>query len=100
MMKLRRARRKGASDRIDREYFENYRGLGPYREVWNRFTDPDHLTDLIRVVWNKAKGYKLLVAGSASGELVGALRKRGIDAWGIENNGAIHARTPTELKKF
>ena len=27
-------------------------------------------------------------------------RARGIDAWGIENNCAIHARTPKELKKF
>jgi hypothetical protein len=32
------------------------------------------------------------VAGSASGELVGALRARGIDAWGIENNRAAHAQ--------
>ncbi len=47
---------------------------------------PAYLTDLIKIVWNRAKGYKLLVAGSASGELVGALRERGIDAWGIENN--------------
>src|SRR6267142_987909 len=29
-----------------------------------------------------------------------ALRERGIDAWGIENNRAIHARTPKALKKF
>ena len=61
---------------------------------------PAYLTDLIKIVWNRAKGYKLLVAGSASGELVGALRERGIDAWGIENNRAIHARTPKALKKF
>src|SRR5712672_3200718 len=100
MMKLRRARRGGASDRIDRGYFENYRGLGPYHEVWSRFTDPAYLTDLIKIVWNRAKGYKLLVAGSASGELVAALRDSGIDAWGIENNRAIHARTPKALKKF
>src|SRR6266436_2355035 len=100
MMKLRRAHRDGASDRIDRAYFENYRGLGPYHEVWSRFTDPAYLTDLIKIVWNRTKGYKLLVAGSASGELVAALRDRGIDAWGIENNRAIHARTSTALKKF
>src|SRR5207245_7704861 len=56
--------------------------------------------DVVKIVWGRAKGYKLLVAGSASGELVGALRARGIDAWGIENNRAIHARTPKELKKF
>ena len=69
-------------------------------EVWSRFTDPAYLTDLIKIVWGRAKGYKLLIAGSASGELVGALRERGIDAWGIENNRAIHATTPKALKKF
>src|SRR5260370_951755 len=100
MMRLRRARGKPAADKIDLGYFENDRGLGPYSEVWNRFTDPAYLTDLIKIVWNRAKGYKLLVAGSASGELVGALRAGGIDAWGIENNRAIHARTPKALKKF
>jgi len=100
MMRLRRARGKSAADRIDRTYFENYRGLGPYREVWGHFTDPAYLTDLIRIVWGRARGYKILVAGSASGELVEALRERGIDAWGIENNRAIHARTPKELKRF
>ena len=103
MMRLRRARGadgKPLSDKIDRDYFANYRGLGPYHEVWSRFTDPAYLCDLIKIVWNRTKGYKLLIAGSASGELVGALRERGIDAWGIENNRAIHARTPKALQKF
>ena len=103
MMRLRRERvrtEKSLSDRIDRDYFANYRGVGPYSEAWRQFTDPDYLTQLIKIVWGRAKGYKLLVAGSASGELVGALRERGIDAWGIENNRAIHARTPKDLKKY
>src|SRR5258708_3863771 len=103
MMRLRRLRGNGsgpASEKVDRSYFENYRGLGPYSEVWQEFTDPAYLTDLIKIVWNRVKGYKLLVAGSASGELVGALRARGIDAWGIENNRAIHAKTPKPLLKF
>src|SRR6185369_12507901 len=92
MMRLRRARKEGGrSDRIDREYFENYRGLGPYHEVWSRFTDPAYLRDLIGIVWNRTRNYRLLVAGSASGELVGALRALGVDAWGLENNRAIHA---------
>src|SRR3974390_2604096 len=102
MMRLRRARGANGqlvSDKIDRAYFENYRGLGPYREVWKEFTDPAYLMNLIKIVWDRAKGYKLLVAGSASGELVGALRVHGIDAWGIENNRAIHAKTPKELQK-
>ncbi|MCP1860219.1 FAD-dependent oxidoreductase [Bradyrhizobium japonicum] len=104
MMRLRRERAQEegepVSDKIDRDYFENYRGLGPYSEAWRHFTDPDYLTRLIGIVWGKAKGAKLLVAGSASGELVGALRDRGIDAFGIENNRAIHARTPKALKKY
>jgi SAM-dependent methyltransferase len=100
-MRLRRARldsRKSTSDKIDRDYFENYRGLGPYREVWQQFSDPDFLMSLIRIAWSRTTNYKLLVAGSASGELVGALRARGIDAWGIENNRAIHAMTPPALQ--
>jgi protoporphyrinogen oxidase/SAM-dependent methyltransferase len=103
MMRLRRARaqvNKKLSDKIDRDYFENYRGVGSYCEVWSQFTDPDYLVEMIRIVWGKAKGYTLLVAGSASGELVGALRERGIDAWGIENIRAIHSNTPKQLKPF
>jgi monoamine oxidase/SAM-dependent methyltransferase len=102
-MKLRRVRagsRGTAPDKIDRDYFENYRGLGPYREVWQHFSDPDFLIDLIRIAWNRTAGCRLLVAGSASGELVGALRDRGIDAWGIENNRAIHVKTPAALKQY
>jgi len=107
MMRLRRTKAQDSrplSDKIDRDYFDNYRGLGPYHEAWKEFTDPDYLTQLIRIVWGGTKGfkkgYKLLVAGSASGELVGALRERGIDAWGIESNRVIHGRTPKAIRKF
>ncbi len=105
MMRLRRVRSQAEtplSDKIDRAYFDDYRGQGPYGEAWSQFTDPDYLANLIKIVWNKAKGkgYKLLVAGSASGELVGALRDRGIDAWGIESNRYIHGKTPKALKKY
>jgi protoporphyrinogen oxidase/SAM-dependent methyltransferase len=103
MMRLRRARAQGdtpVSDKINRDYFDNYRGLGPYGETWRHFTDPDYLMELVRIVWGKTKGYRLLVAGSASGELVGALRERGIDAYGIEHNRYIHGKTPKGLKKY
>jgi SAM-dependent methyltransferase len=103
-IKLRRARSqaqgKPVSDKIDADYFKNYRGQGPYHQVWNQFTDPDYLKQLIDIVWKPAASYKLLVAGSASGELVGALRERGIDAYGIENNRGIHAKTPAALQEF
>jgi protoporphyrinogen oxidase/SAM-dependent methyltransferase len=104
MMRLRRARSQSErplSDKIDRDYFDNYRGQGCYGKAWRQFTDPDYLMKLIGIVWGKAKGSaKLLVAGSASGELVGALRERGIDAFGIENNRTIHARTPKALRNY
>ena len=103
MVKLQRRRAQGVaslSDKIDRDYFDNYRGQGPYAQVWQQFTDPNYLTELIRIVWSRARGYKILIAGSASGELVGALRARGLDAWGIENNRTIHGRTPKALQKY
>src|ERR1700739_437784 len=84
MMRVRRARGEGAnpalaktrsgkpvSDKIDREYFENYRGLGPYSEAWNRFIDPAYLTDLIKIVWNRNNSYKMLAARAASGHIGG-----------------------------
>jgi len=88
------------SDKIDRAYFDNYRNSGPYHEVWERFTDPNYLAEMIKIVWRPKKGYRLLVAGSASGELVGALRERGVNAWGIESNRYIHGKTPKALKKY
>ncbi|WP_027583247.1 FAD-dependent oxidoreductase [Bradyrhizobium sp. Ai1a-2] len=103
MVRLRRARAQAdqpLSDKIDRNYFENYRGLGPYSEAWRHFTDPALLMEMIQIVWGEAKGYKLLVAGSASGELVGALRERGVDAWGVENNRFIHGKTPKALQTY
>ncbi len=102
MMKLRRARQgdRRVADAIDRDYFANYRGVGPYRDVWSRFTDPDLLLQWIRTVWNPDARFRLLVAGAASGQLVAALRERGVDAWGVENNRAIHAQTPSDVAAY
>ncbi|MBI5263066.1 MAG: FAD-dependent oxidoreductase [Bradyrhizobium sp.] len=102
-IRLRRAREKDdqrLSDKIDRDYFDKYRGVGPYGQAWTQFTDPDYLMNMIGIVWGRDKGYRILVAGSASGELVGALRERGVDAYGIENNRVIHARTPKALQPY
>lgn len=102
LMKLRYARQNNGQKpaNIDRAYFDNYRGVGPYADAWRQFSDPDYIADLIDLVWKPKKPYKLLIAGSASGELVGALRAKGIDAWGVENNRYIHAKTPKALKKY
>jgi monoamine oxidase/SAM-dependent methyltransferase len=88
------------SPRIDRTYFDNYRALGPYAEVWHKFSDPDYIIDMVRKIWKVGPQFKMLVAGSCSGELVAALRERGIDAWGIENNRYIHGKTPGAIKPY
>ena len=85
---------------IDKAYFENYRKLGPYSEAWKTFFDPAYVDDMFRMIWKPKKKYRLLIAGSANGETVAAMRKRGIDAWGIENNIHIHGQTPEAVQEF
>lgn len=89
-----------AASNVDRAFFKNYRGRGPYNEAWREFFDADYLTDLIATIWGKSKGYRILDAGSASGLTIKALRDKGLDAWGIENNRFIHAQTPAEVEKY
>jgi len=102
--KTRAARAKGPAllgpPRIDRDYFDDYRGLGPYSETWTHFFDADYLRDLIEIVWGKRRGYRLLDAGSADGRTVAAMRERGVEAWGVESNRLIHARTQPETERF
>jgi SAM-dependent methyltransferase len=88
------------SARIDRTYFRDYRGLGPYRDAWRAASNPGHLADLVSRVWGVGRGARLLLAGSASGQVVGALREFGFDAHGVENDRFIHAETPDELRAF
>jgi SAM-dependent methyltransferase len=76
------------------------RQLPRLSQILTSCSDPDYIISVIRAIWKPAKAFRLLVAGSASGELVGALRERGIDAWGIENNRYIHAKTPDALNAY
>ncbi len=88
------------SAKIDRAYFDHYRGAGPYGDVWRQFSNPDYLKNLAIKAWGLKTGARILIAGSASGELVMALREGGFDAFGIENNRTIHARTPAQAKPY
>jgi len=94
MMRLRRAGAAGHGvvRQVEPRLFRNYRASDPTAK-FGAFTDPAYLTDLIKIVWNRAKGYKLLVAGSASGELVGALRRTRDRCLGHRKQPAVHART-------
>ncbi|MGE3538043.1 MAG: FAD-dependent oxidoreductase [Candidatus Tectimicrobiota bacterium] len=85
--------------RIDRQYFDTYRGLGPYAETYQHFHNATYLMDLIRLVWGSKSGYRLLDAGSASGLVLDDFAAFGVQAWGIENNRYIYSQTPDRLRK-
>jgi monoamine oxidase/SAM-dependent methyltransferase len=99
-----RARKSGKKallrNQIDKDYFDNYRNVGPYAAAWSQFFDPAMVDDLIRLVFQPKKKYRLLITGSASGLVVDAMRQRGIDAWGIENNIYIHSQTPPGVADY
>jgi len=86
--------------RIGRAYFENYRGLGPYDEIWNRFFDARQIAQMARLAWDLGEHFSILDAGSANGLTVAALRGIGLDAWGIENNRFMQGRTPVEAAAY
>lgn len=86
--------------RIGRAYFENYRGLGSYDEVWRKFFDARQVAQTARLAWNLGESFSILDAGSANGRSVAALRDIGLDAWGIESNRFIHDRTPAETAGY
>ncbi len=87
------------TSRIDRQYFDTYRGLGPYADTYQRFFNAAYLLDMIRLVWGAKPGYRLLDAGSASGVTLEDFSAFGVQAWGIENNKYIYAHTPDKWLK-
>ncbi len=100
-IRLRRSRDgSNGSDKIDAGYFKNYRRSGPYAEAWAKFSDPAYLLKLLNLVWPSDRPMRLLIAGSASGQLVGGLRALGVDAWGVDNNRAVISQTPAELAAY
>ena len=89
-----------SSRNINRDYFENYWQVGAYKDVWQRFFNAEFLRDTIREVYGAGDKFSILDAGSASGQSVGALRKLGLNAQGIEKNAWIHGQTAPDLLKF
>src|SRR5262252_9225295 len=85
--------------KIDRQYFDTYRGLGAYADMYQHFFSALYLIDMIRLIWGAKPGYRLLDAGSASGLTLEDFAAFGVQAWGIENNKYIYAHTPDKLLK-
>ncbi|MBM3222806.1 MAG: methyltransferase domain-containing protein [Candidatus Tectomicrobia bacterium] len=97
---LRKAPRSGLVPKVDRQYFDTYRGLGPYADTYQRFFSAAYLLDVIRLVWGAEPGYRLLDAGSASGLTLEDCAAFGVQAWGVENNHYIYASTPDRLRQY
>jgi monoamine oxidase/carbonic anhydrase/acetyltransferase-like protein (isoleucine patch superfamily)/SAM-dependent methyltransferase len=72
----------------------------PADAVRDLFFDGKFVADLLDIVWGVAPGATILVAGSGSGAMVGALRSLQFDAWGIESSSLACQRTPGELQKY
>lgn len=85
---------------INRSYFDNYWQAGPYSEVWSQFFNAGYLKDAIQLAFGAGDKFSILDAGSASGQTVGALRKLGLNAHGVEKNAWIHSQTAPDLKRF
>jgi SAM-dependent methyltransferase len=72
----------------------------PADVVRDLFFDGQFVADILNIVWGVAPGATILVAGSGSGAMVGALRSLGLDAWGIESDSLAHRRTPEKLQEY
>jgi SAM-dependent methyltransferase len=84
---------------IGDRYFESYSGEGSYEYAFEDLFNSQYTVDLIAAVWDQKPPYKLLDCGSANGLTLEQFETYGIEAWGIENNENIHAKTPEELLK-
>jgi len=61
---------------------------------------PAYLTDLIKIVWNRARGYKLLVAGSGAESWWALCVRVGWMPGVLKTTAPFTAQTPKALKKF
>jgi monoamine oxidase len=69
-------------------------------KVRDRFFGGRFLADMLDIAWELKPGATVLIAGSAAGATVGALRNLGYDARGVESDPIIHGLTPADLRTF
>lgn len=83
---------------VDGDYHATYDGENSYEESFDEYFDAQQVADEIEIVWGAKPPYKLLDCGSANGLTLAELAGIGIDAWGIESNEQIHAKTAPEWR--
>jgi SAM-dependent methyltransferase len=79
-------------------YFDTYSDNLSYEEAFEDLFNAKYVADLINAIWSPEPSYKLLDCGSANGLTLKQFDKLGVEAWGIENNAHIHAKTPDEWR--
>ena len=81
---------------VPNDYFEEYASDTTYNESFEEYFCEDWTCDLIETVWGHKTGYKILDCGSANGLTLERFERKGVEAWGIENNQFIHTQTPAK----
>src|SRR5262249_41756949 len=89
----------GRNGQLGSDYHDYYDGERTYEESFREYFCEHYAVDLIRTVWGWSPPYCLLDCGSASGLTLEAFARVGVEAWGVENDELIHARTPATWKK-
>ncbi|MBM4192404.1 MAG: methyltransferase domain-containing protein [Gammaproteobacteria bacterium] len=80
------------------DYHDEYAVGMSYERSFREYFDEHYTCDLIETIWGLKPPYRLLDCGSASGLTLACFAKKGVEAWGIENNEHIHAQTKPEWK--
>lgn len=83
---------------VPNDYFEEYASDSTYIESFEEYFCEEWTCDLIEAVWGHKTNYKILDCGSANGLTLERFERKGIEAWGIENNQFIHSQTPSKWK--
>ena len=83
---------------MDREYFEDYCGRGPYAEIWRDHSGiANCLAGLAR---ERVRPRSLVVLGTATGEVLRAFEDAlGVRVFGCERSAWAHARIPARFRR-
>ncbi len=88
-----------AVPKIDRHFFEHYRGLGHYKDVFLQFFNAKQSKEAIKTAWKPGEPFTVLVVGSGNGLAMEAFSQVGVEAWGVESNPYIHRLTSQQWQK-
>ncbi len=69
-------------------------------DVPRTYLHADFLADIAQAAFGLRRGDRVLHYGSGAGEFVGALRAAGFDAFGVEEDAALHGATADSLRRW